>query len=729
MVKFKFMGTEISITDERDSYNKIRLQYESIAERCREEFINEYKENNRNLDDVINKGYDQGIYVISKVIRNTVDKLVENKFYTINNELFVEEYCQDVIELWDDAYSKINDQYMNVVLDEKQKEEYRQYRKNSRGRWQGGGFGWQNALKGSMQAGAMNAATGAVHGTFNMIGRIGSSIKVNKQKTRIFNDSSTLETLAYGIYIAVYNMHYSYTKFLEDNANLQFGYIYAEEAKKAKVVLSNIKGKNISNKEKIEIVSELINLNPYIESVYTYAISNFGDENNEISKIANYFGYDIDYYKRNIIERKFSTLQTDTENETLESKEIILQEIKRLGLNSNITEIKELDKKLNQFDEEARTVDSILFKTREEAKLAKEEKVKIESILNKANMDVESDVVNAKNKIIGLKLNTKIVNSYMESIDKKLEEIDLKARTVDNIVFNTRDESKKAREDKLKIEEIANGMDKTDEKSLSTAKEKIINIGTRLDSENKVIREIEDILSNIDIKERTVGNTLFETREEANLARTEKLKLDKIMDNIAIDNESSIKQTKIQIESNKFNTTIAQNTIEELDKRLELIDIKERTVEDLLFETREEANLAREEKSILDEITNEIDVENEKSLIKAKKQIESNSFNTEIVNIYIDRINQHMKDIYSETIDEADEHEENKDSFKSMLIGSAIMIPLGLYFFGRVGTLLKIIIGIFLLGAVVSVFEEYKKLSKSKKAIKQVKKLQKSGRI
>ncbi len=285
MVKFKFMGTEISITDERDSYNKIRLQYEAIAERCREEFIKEYKENNRNLDDVINKGYEQGIDVISKVIRNTVDKLVENKFYTINNELFVEEYCQEAIESWDDAYNRINDQYMNVVLDERQKEEYRQYRKNSRGRWQGGGFGLQGAVKGHMQATGMNMATGVAHSVVNAFGKMRSSIKANKQKSRIFNDSSTLEILAEGVYLAVWSIHYSYTKFLEDNTNLKFGYVYAEQAKEASVVFSNIKGRNISNKEKIEIIKELISLNPYIESVYTYAIDSFGDENKEISKI------------------------------------------------------------------------------------------------------------------------------------------------------------------------------------------------------------------------------------------------------------------------------------------------------------------------------------------------------------------------------------------------------------------------------------------------------------
>ncbi len=224
---------------------------------------------------------------------------------------------------------------------------------------------------------------------------------------------------------------------------------------------------------------------------------------------------------------------------------------------------------------------------------------------------------------------------------------------------------------------MISSLDKEDENSLLTTKDKIIQMGIKLDSTNKIIREIEDKLNQIDKEERTVGNLLFETREEATLAK----------------------------------------------------DKEERTVGNLLFETREEATLAKEDKEKLEEIITGLDVENEKSLMKAKKQIESSSFKTKIVDTYINKINQHIQNIHSETIDEAEEYEENKESFKSMLLGSIVIFPLGIYFFGRVGTLLKIVIGIFLLGAVGAVFEELKKVRKSKKAIKQLKKLQKSGRI
>ncbi len=60
MTKFNFIGNEIYITEERNRYNSIRIEYENIANKAREEFIKVYRSCNENLYDVINNAYDQG---------------------------------------------------------------------------------------------------------------------------------------------------------------------------------------------------------------------------------------------------------------------------------------------------------------------------------------------------------------------------------------------------------------------------------------------------------------------------------------------------------------------------------------------------------------------------------------------------------------------------------------------------------------------------------------------
>ncbi|HBF6040152.1 TPA: hypothetical protein ACKO2U_002057 [Clostridioides difficile] len=729
MTKFNFIGNEIYITEERNRYNSIRIEYENIANKAREEFIKVYRSCNENLDDVINNAYDQGASIILKSIKCTLDRLIENKFYNISEELFIEQYCQRVVEIWESAYGIINDQYMNIVLDERQKEEYRQLRKNSRARWQGGGFGIQGAIKGATQAGAMNMATGVAHSAFNMISKIGTSIKVNKQKSKIFNDPSTLDVLSEVIYLAILDIKYSYIKFLENNAGLQFGYIHEEEEEEANVILSNIKGRNLDEEEKINLIKGLIDLNPYMESLYTYIVDNFGDENMEVSKMASYFGFNIEPYKLSLVENKLINLETNTEEETILAKQLILKEVNRLGINSKVNGIEELDRKLNQFDIEARTVDNILFETREDANLARIEKEKVDLILSKINMKIEEEVIRLKNDILSLKLKTGIEDSYIKMIDEKLQKFDIEARTVENLLLDTREEAEKIKLDKIKVEEIINNIDETSEQSLLNAKTEIENIGIRLESTKGAIEKLNYSLKKVDEIERTVNEILFDTREEANVAKKEMLELDEILQNVDLDDEESIKVAMSKIKSHGFKTKIGDNEANKLNKKLEDIDTQSKMVGDILFETREKANLARQEKLDIESIIKNLDENNEENLVNIKKEIESRNFKTEIADLYIDRINNHIKNLYSDTINEAEQYEDNKTNFKSMLIGSAFIVPLGIYFFGNVGIILKIVIGIFLLSAVSALFESYKKLKASKYSLKQLKKLKKSGKI
>ncbi len=544
MLRFNFKGTKIYIPDERVRYNEIRLNYVKVAGIYVEEFIKEYKKNNKNLDDVSNKAYNQGAIFIALEIERTVENLIKNKMYSINDELFLEKYCQETIEIWNNAYNKINDQYMDIVLDKKQKEEYRRYRKNSRGKWIGGGFGVGGAIKGNLQAAGMNMLTGAAHTAVNFAGNLGSSMKANKEKEKIFNNPTTLKILENGLYNAILNIHYAYINFLEDEYNLRFKCVYQREANEAEIIFSNIKDRNLNNREKIELIKRIINLNPYFKQIYEYAISNLGDENNEISRIANYFGYDMYEYKLGIIKRKRYTLKTTSEEETMITKEILLKEVRNLGLENNISDIKEiklLEQKLNDFDKMARTVEDIVFKTRKEA----------------------------------------------------------------NIV----------RENKNKIKKIVENMNKDDENSLLDARLKIIKIGCKLESTKEILKEIDNKLDYIDKEERTVNDILFETRDEANLAREEKIKIDKLVENLDLNSENSIKQVKTKIESEEFKTEISKLLLDKLNNRLKEIDVEKRTVDNILFKTREEANLAREEKIKAEKIYNSININDIKSLM------------------------------------------------------------------------------------------------------------------
>lgn len=82
-------------------------------------------------------------------------------------------------------------------IDEKKnaEAEYRELRKQCRGKVSGGGFGLRGSLRGMFMAGTINAVTGAGHTVANTIGNIGSSISAASSKSALYQNNDTCELL------------------------------------------------------------------------------------------------------------------------------------------------------------------------------------------------------------------------------------------------------------------------------------------------------------------------------------------------------------------------------------------------------------------------------------------------------------------------------------------------------------------------------------------------------
>ena len=95
-------------------------------------------------------------------IKDTVDEACKDLYsfgIKITTETFISKYEIDFIGSIEDLYLQYND-----IQKEKEDIEYkREIQKSSRGRWQGGGFGMQGAIKGAMNAAVLNAGSGLLH--------------------------------------------------------------------------------------------------------------------------------------------------------------------------------------------------------------------------------------------------------------------------------------------------------------------------------------------------------------------------------------------------------------------------------------------------------------------------------------------------------------------------------------------------------------------------------------
>lgn len=465
MKQFKFQGTKIIIPEAIVRYNELKVKYKKIAIEAEKEFRNIYIEENKNIEDVIQNAFDQG----NKIIENVVMESDDIDFRRISESNFIEHYYLNYLLDWQEAYNVICEKYMDIVLKESEKDTYRKYRKETRGRWQGGGFGIKGAVTGAVQAGAMNMASGAIHSTFNVAGKMVSGMMANRKKSKLFREKSTLDSLATELHDAICNLHLAVAQYIKDTTGNEIMGASQYGVDLVARRLQKLVNSNTDDEYKIEELAKIVEIYPYSESIYQYMIQEFGDSNNEVQIIAEYFGCDVYKYKEKVLDEKFKKLSTESEEKTKESKEIIINEIERLGLPKNQNYIDILDKKLEEYDIQVRTVNEILFDTREEALKARQEVEKIESITsNIDNEDLESLKLGLE-ALKSLDLEEKIVNPYLDGLESKINKIELEKRTIyikplekykykindkktKKIIFDTIDEADVARREQELIE-------------------------------------------------------------------------------------------------------------------------------------------------------------------------------------------------------------------------------------------------------------------------------------
>lgn len=553
MYSLKFMDTDLNISKERKLYNDIRLQFANLAYELENQFKEVYKKNNRSLSDVSQYAYSQGSDCIAVAISKAVKILLDNEIYHIDEKSFIENYYLNY-HTWDEDFNKINDLYMEIVLDQNQLNEYRKVRRQNRGRLVGGGFGLSGAAKGIATAGTVNLVSGALHGVFNGIGKMISAGIAASKKDRIFRAPSTLKTLADGVNIAVFNVHYALVDAINSNSRvMKIGSISQEDEQKANAIFNNLKRMQLDKAKSIGLIKEILTMNPYRNEFYEYIIDEYGDRNSNLQDIAEYFGIGLKAYKHSIISDYFDESYKETEEKALKMKKDIVEIYRRLGLKDDNEYLAEINSKLVEFDEIARTFFDILFDTREEAKLAKEERDIIEGLFeeivekNTTNMIEEELLRNFRKHIVKHNLKTRIADKYINEVDRKLQEIDIEARTLDDIIFDTREEAKIAKEEKEIIVSIIKEYETefNDEVVIKKMMNKIKSHNYTTKIIDKYISLLDHCLEVLDQDKRTIDGILYETLEEVSLAKQKmrddiNINIKDLLDNLDNKNVKSI---------------------------------------------------------------------------------------------------------------------------------------------------------------------------------------------
>ena len=459
-VAFHFFGNLIHFPDNEIRYAKIYKKYSQKALEVITLYEEAYKDFG-NLASLAKKGNEVAQEYIQETLNMMISDLKRNKVYDVSLNRVLEEYYYDIFYDWEEAYDSVCEAYEAIMDNKEEAVRLRRERKESRGRWVGGGFGLGGAIKGAMTAGTLNMASGAVHGVFNAFGNIASSLAASSAASKVYKKEETLYALLRGLYRTILSIHLVYCEYLDME-------IPEYDMEKAKIILTNIP--DMPQSDKIPQLIKCIKTCPIYEEIYFSAVDELGDEKGEIADIAKKFGLGsevikyksklavrpIDIDKLTEMEGAYSTqLMIETElkenqeiqelyndkwiryvDKTLESAQDMRSkteiEMKKLGLTPEMMDNEKWDKLNNwirKADIEPRMVKGILYDTKEQAQIARREYSYINNSLRiyetlKWERRSQEDIEKLKllQREVKNKCQTKaIVTEVTELIDRQLQ--------------------------------------------------------------------------------------------------------------------------------------------------------------------------------------------------------------------------------------------------------------------------------------------------------------------
>ena len=133
-------------------------------------------------------GHADGVRFITSCLNTIVVTLIPKGYYKLDVDTILSEHGREIFKRWDELCEEIASSYNDINSWEQHEKDRREFRKNTRGRIVGGGFGISGAAKGMIGAGVANTATGLAHSMFNAVGNASTSSKASSMRRKKYTE-------------------------------------------------------------------------------------------------------------------------------------------------------------------------------------------------------------------------------------------------------------------------------------------------------------------------------------------------------------------------------------------------------------------------------------------------------------------------------------------------------------------------------------------------------------
>ena len=468
---YSLFGKQFTPSEGLSNYNVIRQEVLVRVDGYSADFRATI-ENADNVEALIDDTERAYVILMDKVAESCVNFLNKNNIFDLDKDQLLKIHAKNYTSEFDEAHDSLMERYEAIIENEADKDAYRTARRQGRSRW----VGFTDEAHANARLG--NAAMGALHGTANIIGKIGSSIGATVKKSAIFKDLDLRKSLADGALNDAVRIHFT----LADHVQSKGWKIAAptsENHRKADYMFDKL-DENTDPNHALDTTIEILELDPYKTSVYAYLVNKFGDKNCEVKTLATVFGcgQNLEDYKLALVEKCYESLPKatledaknskvqltafceslgtaavdccnkmdgvvleckgkcaleicdsmpkSTEEEALAVKEAIITFCQNEEISEDIPAMAKINTVLAQIDLDIRTVEGIEFETREIASQAKLDTAAIEEILTSTPLIFRGDFMEVSTKIQGGSFNEKIEALYLKRINETLTEFDKK---------------------------------------------------------------------------------------------------------------------------------------------------------------------------------------------------------------------------------------------------------------------------------------------------------------
>ena len=357
MAKVMVLGEKFERTVEQENFTKLNKRLEAIRIKHVKKFREKY-------DFFCASRYPHNYMRISlkDVIKEVIEILNDNNIYSISEEGFTDKYLD--LSGINAVCDKVQGNIESIKNAGEEEKLYRELRKANRTQYAGAGIGFENALKASIEAKTINAATGMAHSVFNAIGNMGTDRRTEKALSAAYRDGNTPILMEKALNACIESLIYPLVKILKYEVDIECEIISEADKEKATTILASIKDGKVPEAKIEEQLKKAWELNPHNQNLYEMMININDDEDGSIEKLAHHFGIEISEYKEKIVRDGLShyihknLLRLEDKERLLKSKEYVLKECKRLNIRiEKLKKSSELRKVYDSFEEKLNTID------------------------------------------------------------------------------------------------------------------------------------------------------------------------------------------------------------------------------------------------------------------------------------------------------------------------------------------------------------------------------------